>query len=174
MKARSYISKTEHSLFLILTFTAFIFSILGLNAFLKRIDQEHIAYEQMLNELGAKTSQFSNHSGAEHLQHTEFLIFLISLLFFAFLSVFLAKKFYVAFLLIISSFLMFVYWFFQTRNAIYYNEGAALVEGLDTVFYKASGFDLTVLFLVTILLFWQISVHLRILIKTLQGKPKLP
>jgi hypothetical protein len=68
---------------------------------------------------------------------------------------------------------MFVYWFFETRKSLSYDD-IAIVEGLDRIFYNASDIDLAVFFLVSILLFWQISILLRMLIKTLQGKTELP
>ena len=48
------------------------------------------------------------------------------------------------------------------------------VDFLDQIYFEANSFDYLAAVLISILLFWQISILLRILIKTLQGKSELP
>ncbi|MDQ3321893.1 MAG: hypothetical protein M3525_05590 [Acidobacteriota bacterium] len=62
---------------------------------------------------------------------------------------------------------------FDTKKTLFSLE-ITNVEGLDGIFYNAGDYDLITLLLVSILLFWQISILLRMLIKTLQKEKALP
>ncbi|MCY7348939.1 MAG: hypothetical protein LH614_22340 [Pyrinomonadaceae bacterium] len=48
------------------------------------------------------------------------------------------------------------------------------VDFFDQVYRAAGGLDYIAVFFISVLLFWQISILLRMLVKTLQRKPELP
>jgi len=48
------------------------------------------------------------------------------------------------------------------------------VDFLEQVYQTSDSFDYLAAFFIAILLFWQISILLRMLIKTLHGKNELP
>ena len=96
--------------------------------------------------------------------------------FFIFLSILKTRKF------LLSSFLTFFYAvvFIYGLSAKFKaarlggEEFSPRVDFFDQVFRAAGSFDYIISFFILILLFWQISILLRILIKTLQRKSELP
>lgn len=173
MKANNYISKTEHKLLLVVAFAALIFSIVGSAAYAKKDFDERQEYYRIQAEKIARNEPTFSGAYCFPDKHPQFLFKIILILGLTFSSLCLVKSYLPSFLLTIVSFSMYVYWFFDTKRLLASNEWTN-VQGLERIFYRAGNFDFAVFSLVSILLFWQISILLRMLIKTLQKERALP
>lgn len=96
--------------------------------------------------------------------------------FFIFLAILKARNFLLSSLLTFSYAFVFVYGLSAKFRAARLggDEFSPRVDFFDQVFRAAGASDYIIAFFISILLFWQISILLRILIKTLQRKSKLP
>ena len=173
MKANDYISNKERKLLLTVAFTALIFSIAGSVTYNIKDYYERNAYYELQAEKISKNEPTFSGAYCFPDKHPQFLFSIILLLCLTFSSLCIAKRYLLSCLMTIASFSMFVYWFNDTQKALFYNK-TAIVKGLDRFFYKAGEFDAAVCFLLSILLFWQISILFRMLIKTLQKERTLP
>jgi hypothetical protein len=174
VKSNRFITIIEHRLLSYAAMTAFIFSVAGLfsniiDAYnnVVKLDQHRLARKAYGEIPFFEPCDFTG-------GYPQYLIFLILLLGLNYLFIINAKKFLLASLTTLFSVLFFLKWFFDTRNELLALEGIPDIKGLDSFFYKAGNFDLIVFLLVSVLFFWQISILLRILIKTLQRKQALP
>jgi hypothetical protein len=176
MKANNYISKIskrEHKLLLVVSFAAFVFSIAGFLTYNIKADLAKSEYfrEQEINEAENKPVLAGPYCFPD--KHPQFLFSIILLAGSTFISLYFTQRYLLPFLFTIASLTMFGYWFFDTREALFYAE-SDFIKGVDRFFYNAGDFDLAVFFLSSILLFWQISILLRMLIKTTQKENGLP
>lgn len=173
MKANNYISKREHKLLLIVALAALIFSIVGSASYVKKDSDERAEYYRIQAEKSANNEMTFSGPYCYPDKHPQFLFSIILLLGLTFCSLCFAKKYLLSSSLTFASVLMFVYWFSNTQKLLSNNESPT-IKGLDRLFYKAGDFDIVVCSLVSILLFWQISILLRMLVKTTQKDEALP
>jgi hypothetical protein len=173
VKSNPFITIIEHKLLSYAAMIAFIFSVASLvSQFIGayndgvQIEQSRLAH-QANSEMFFEPFYF--YGG-----YPQYLIFLILLLGLNYLFIINARRFLFASLTTFFSFLFFVKWFIYTREGLSEMEGVSHIKGLESFFFQAGNFDLIVLLLVSILLFWQISILLRMLIKTVQRKYVLP
>lgn len=173
MKAKRIISNKEHKLLLVAAFAAFIFSIVGYVGYVTKAEYEREAYFRLQAEKEARNEIVFAGPYCYPDKHPGFLVSIVLLLGAAFFSLCFAKWYLLSSYLTVASFSRFVDWFFDTRKLLSVSERQP-AEALDNIFYNAGEVDLTVCLLVSILLFWQISILLRMLIKTMQRKSVLP
>jgi len=174
MKANNYISKREHKLLSLVAFTSFVFalsiiSLQGIKDYNDAISKEQNKFERLANN--EPILSFSACGGMDY--RVPFLHFLTLFIFVALLK---TKR------VILSSFLTIFYAvvFIYGLSARY--DGSRLggeefspkVDFFDKVYRAATDFDYLAALFISILLFWQISILLRMLIKTLQRKIELP
>lgn len=173
MKVSEYISKRERKLILIVAFAAFIFSIVGSIVYSVKADIKRTEYfrEQEENRKQGKLSFSGPYCTPD--RHPQFLSTIILVVGAMFFSICLTKKYILSFLLTITALSRFLSWLIYSRKQLF-DDVSDFVHGIDRVFYNAGTFDLTVLLILSILFFWQISILLRMLIKTLQRKTELP
>ncbi|HEX8288824.1 MAG TPA: hypothetical protein VF556_12555 [Pyrinomonadaceae bacterium] len=173
MKANKYISKREHKLILLVAFASFIFSIAGSITYNIKADFARLEYYREQEENKAQNKPVFAGPYCFPDQHPEFLFSIILLVGLIFSSLCVTKRYLLSSIFTIASIAMFIFWFIDTRKELVYDE-LGIVKGVDRIFYKAGDFDLAVFFLVSILLFWQISILLRMLIKVLRKESVLP
>ncbi len=173
MKANRFTSNKEHKLLLAVALAAFIFSIAGFLSYTIKADNERSEYYRIQEENKANNKISFSGPYCYPDKHPQLLFSILLLVGSTFLSLCVTKRYLLSSLFTVSSFTTFVYWFFDTRKKLSYAE-ADFVKGIDRIFYNAGDFDLTVLLLVSIILFWQISILLRMLIKTSQKENVLP
>jgi hypothetical protein len=154
MKAINYISRKEHYLLSIVAFSAFVFVALP------------FVFEIV---------KFSNYNSAGFSSsNTTFSLVppFHFLTLFIFLSILKTKRFLLPVLLTVLYAVIFI---FGLVIRISDNEFFSPEEVLlSKIYYAARGFDYLAALFISILLFWQISILLRMLIKTKQRKPILP
>lgn len=172
MKAHGYVSKKEHKLLLVLCFIYLIF-VSSIVSFQIVEDYNYAVSERQMDlknqAIGEQTPQFSNDSIDQRFPGLHLLTLFI------FLALFKTRKF------IISSFLTTFYGVvFVCGLYGKYKFGflggedfAPKFDTFDRIYRMANGFEYLAAFFISILFFWQISILLRILIKTLQRKPEL-
>jgi len=175
MKANKFISKKEYKLLLIVAFIAFIFAFTNcasdtLEKYNQQIQEEQIELKDKANGNYAAFSVYDNGWDGHPLIRFA-LVFLTVLIFLALRK---TRKFIFSMYFTIVPFLIFIRWFIKINYAISTNETAHEYSVLDRIFTVATTFDYIVFLFVSILLFWQISILLRMLIKTLQRKTELP
>ncbi len=156
-----------------IAFIAFIFSIAGFIAYNNKDSNEREAYYRIQDEKKAKNEPVFSGPYCFPDRHPQLLRSIVLFVGATFFSLCFAKRYLLSFLFTIASLTSFIYWFVDTRKELVYDE-LGVIKGVNRIFYKAGDFDLTVFFLVSILFFWQISILLRMLIKTLQRKNELP
>ena len=162
-------SKLKFSLIFFFGFVIFALSIGGYLAYLIKDQQERDAYyqQQTENEAQGKVTFAGPYCFPD--KHPTFLLINILLIGMLGVSLLFPKLIWLSILLNGFSISRFVYWYFDTQRLLSTNE-THNVKDLDSIIYKANEFDVLVLFLLSILLFWQISILLRMLIKTVQRK----
>ncbi len=160
MKANEHISIREHKFLLIIAFTIFVFAF-------SVFSTEVIAdYNRAVSET---KFEFSNCA----ISYSFPPAYLSSI--FIFIALLLTKRFFLSVVLTLSYILLIVYAIrvrFETFADSRFGElSFGFTEQMEsTVFY----YDYIIFTFTLILLFWQISILLRMLIKTLQGKTELP
>ena len=154
MKANKYISQKEHLTLLIFAFVAFVFVLSG---FASEFIKSH-------NTSGSLFPYYPTYPAGLHF-----------LTFFIFLALLKTKRF------LLSSFLtnfyacIFVYSLFMRTKYSGFDSDSFLNSSLFEQFCLVTrDFDYLAAFFISILLFWQISILLRMLIKTLQKENVLP
>jgi len=173
MKSIRYASNKEHKLLLAVALAAFIFSIAGFLSYTIKADNERSEYYRIQEENKANNKISFSGPYCYPDKHPQLLFSIILLVGSTFFSLYFTKRYLLSSLFTAASFTTFIYWFTDTRKALAYAE-SDLVKGIDRIFYNAGDFDLAVLLLVSILLFWQISILLRMLIKKSQKENVLP
>ena len=173
MTANNFISNKEHKLLLAIAFAAFIFSIAGLITYSIKAGMKRSEYFRQQEENRAQNKPSFSGPYCSPDRHPQLLFSIILLVGTTFFSLCITKRYLLSFIFTIASLTKFIYWFADSRRQLF-DDVSEFVKGVDRIFYNAGAFDLAVLFLVSIIFFWQISILFRILIKTLQGKSELP
>lgn len=172
-----FISKAVRFLLLAVALAAFIFSIVSYNVYTIKADNARAEYFRQQEEDKAQGKPVFSGPYCYPDRHPGFLISIVFLVGATFFSLLFAQKCWASFLFTvfftIVSLSRFIYWYFDTQKAMSYTENF-VVEGVNRFFYNAGDFDLAVLLLVTTLFFWQISILLRMLVKSLQRNSELP
>jgi len=174
MKANKYISKREHKFLLIVAFTAFvfalsIFSLQGIKDYNNAISKEQNELERLANN--EPIISFSACGGMDY--RVPFFHFLT---FFILVALLKTKRFLLPSFLTVFYAIIFIYGLSARYDGsrLGGEEFSPKVDFLDKVYRAATNFDYVAAFFISTLLFWQISILLRILIKTLQRKTELP
>lgn len=173
MTANRLTSNKEYRVILAIAFAAFIFSIAGSIAYAIKADVKRSEFykEQEANEAQHGYSFSGPYCTPD--RHPQLLVSIVLLVGATFFSLCIAKKYVLSTLLTTASLTRFIHWFVETRDL--FNAGVLdSVRGIDRIFYNSGFFDITVLFLISGLLFWQISILLRMLIKNTHRKIELP
>ncbi len=156
MKANSYIPAKERRLLLILAFISVILAFLSL------------AYQ--IIEHYTKPASI----GIYDMKQASLLPWFNFLTLFIFIALLKSKKFIISTLLTLFSFIIFAYEFYSVVRIIILFNPIPELSFVEKLLLIANYFEYINFFLVSILLFWQISILLRMLIKTLQRKTELP
>jgi len=173
MKANNYISKKEHRLLLIVSFIAFIFVALTFCCDIIKDYNYSIYKEQQSLEHLANYNRVGGISGSSPITVLPLIHFLTLFIFLALLK---TKKFLLPLFLTVFYATVFIY----GLSASYYEgllggeEFSPKVDFFTRVYRVADGSDCLAALFILILLFWHISILLRMLIKTLQRKTELP
>ncbi len=171
MKASNFISKKEHRLLLIIAFTVFlfVFSIFTLQVvkdynYSVSEDQRQLKFQAD----GASSPRFSSDNYV--LPGLHFLTLFI------FIALLKTKRFLLSSSLTVFYAIVFIYVLSARYNGsrLGGEEFSPKVHFLDQIYRAADSFDYLAALFISILLFWQISILLRMLIKTLQRKTELP
>jgi hypothetical protein len=174
MPAKNYISKREHKLLINFAFVVFLFVLLFIS--LSIINDFNYSVSEVQKELKSQASPDEpriNLSGGSGL--TFFPLFQL-LTFFIFVALFKAKRFLLPFLLTIFYTFIFIYALsarFKGRQ-LGGEEFSPQVDLHEQLYYASNGYDFFSAIFILILLFWQISILLRMLIKTSQKENVLP
>ena len=173
MMANKYISTTEHKSLLVVSFISLIF-VLSTISF-EIIEDYNYAVLERQRELeyqanGEQIPRFSNDS----IDNTFPGLHLLTL--FIFLSLLTTKRFAIPSILTTFYAIVFVYNLYE-KYKFGFLGGEDFASKTDTfyrIYRMANGYEYFAAFFISVLLFWQISILLRMLIKTLQRKPELP
>jgi len=157
MQTNYYISRREHNLLLILASTSVVFAFSNfayqlINHFIKPIDS-FVLYDISRGSL---------------LPTFNFLTLGI------FIALFKSRRFIISSLMTSLSFIIFAYEFYSRVRIILRDDPFPELSLTEQLLMIANYFDYTVFLIVSVLLFWQISILLRMLIKTLQKDEALP
>ncbi len=169
MKANDYISKREHILLLIVAFTVFGFVLSVIIPQVISIYNYSVSEEQ--RELkkqadGKPTPRLSGSHSPDIMPLFHFLTFFI------FIALFKTKRFLLSSFLTVFYVLLIIYGLsLRFENSMFGGLEFGLVKQIRFV---AHNYDYLAFSFALILLFWQISILLRMLIKTLQRKTELP
>ncbi|MBA4121053.1 MAG: hypothetical protein H0X72_01135 [Acidobacteria bacterium] len=169
MKANNLISKNEHKLLLIVSFIAFLFvlSIFTLQVIKDYNYSVSEKQQEIKNQVSGKPSpRFSSSAGGHTIPGLHFLTLFI------FLALLKTKKFLLSSLLTVFYVFCIIYGLWL--NISQFDEHITKVSFVEQLSLVANTFDYLGFFLASVLLFWQISILLRMLIKTLQRKIELP
>lgn len=175
MKAKSIVSNTEHRILIFIAFAAFAFSIFSYVSYTVEAEIERSEYFRQQEENRIQNKPVFSGPYCYPDRHPQFLFTIILLVGVTFLSFCLAKLYLFSFFFTIASIFRFIYQFFETGNEFLYDQ-LGILSGINRIFYYAGEFnpDIAVIFLLSILLFWQISILLRMLIKIVLRKNVLP
>lgn len=173
MWGNNYISKREHKLLTAFAFVVFGFVLLFIS--LSIIQDYNYSVSETQKELMSQANAQSNikFSGGNGL--TFFPLFHL-LTFFIFVAVFKTKRFLLPLLLTILYTFLFIYGLSARfkGSQLGGEEFSPKVDLHRQLYYAADGYDYFAALFILILLFWQISILLRMLIKTSQRKNILP
>ena len=169
----NYISKSERNSLLMFTFIFFCFVSLVITT--EVINGYNSSVYETQQELESQATgepypKFSISNSAPTVPLLHLLTFLI------FIALYKSKRFLLSIFLTIFYALIFIYGLSLRYNGARLGgeEFSPKVDFLDKVYRAATDFDYVAALFISILLFWQISILLRILIKTTQRKPELP
>jgi hypothetical protein len=171
MKANDKIRK----LLLVISFAPFAFFVCSFFGYEIYSYNSSVAYNQLNLASSASGTGFYTGPYCQPNYFPLFLFFLILFSGFIFFAVKRAKLLNVAFFLITTSFFFLFYSFFiGLAKAIIENTEVFGVKSYEILFATEIRVELIIFICVSILFFWQIVYLLRMLIKTLQRKNKLP
>lgn len=173
MFVNSHISKTGRKLLLLLSFAAIIFSIISYDAYLIQDQKERDDYYQKQSENEAKGLGTFAGPYCFPDKHPQFLSLNILLAGLIFATLIFSRTFLFSYFFSGVLVSRFVYWFYDTQRAVSSNE-LFEPQGLNYFFINATIFDILTLSILSVLFFWQISILLRMLIKTSQKENILP
>ncbi len=162
MKANNYISKREHNLLTTFAFTVFVCLILFISLSL---------IEEVISQPNAMPKvKLSGDNGLMIFPPFHLITFFI------FLAILKTKRFLLSFLLTIFYAFIFIYGLSARFKGgqLGGEEFSPKVDLHLEIYYAANGYDYFAAFFISILLFWQISILLRMLIKTSQKESVLP
>lgn len=173
MRANDYISNREHKLLLVVAFISFIFVALTFCYGIAK-DYNYSVYKQQQRvEHLASYNREGGISGSNPRIIMPGLHFFTLFIFIALLK---TKRFLLSSFLTVFYAIVFIYGLSAIYNGgrLGGEEFSPKVDFFDQVYLAANGFDYLAAFFISILLFWQISILLRMLIKTLQRTNVLP
>ncbi len=156
MKANKYISESEHKLLLTFAFISFVLA------------YSNFAY-QIVDHFTKPKALFEFYD----MKRASFIPLFNFLTLFIFIALFKSKRYTISSLLTLFSFVIFGYEFYRGVKILVYTPIPEL-NIIEKLLLIANYFDYIVFLIVSILLFWQISILLRMLVKTLQTKNELP
>jgi hypothetical protein len=162
MKANKYISKTEHFALLTVAFIAFII-VLSIFAW-----QVSVAYD---NFFADKASKIRFSGSANEFQTPPFHLLTL----FIFIAILKTKRFFLSSLLTVFYAFIFIYGLYvRAKYSSFESDTFVNSSFIEQFYLVAHDFDFLAAFFISILLFWQISILLRMLIKTSQKESVLP
>jgi hypothetical protein len=173
MKANNYISKREHKLLLIFAFAAVIYVLSTFSWEVAKTYNHSVVEEQQ--EIRSRADgkfglRFSGGIGANTMPGLHFLTLFI------FIALLKTKRFLLSSFLTIFYAVVFIY----GLSVRYYGsllggeEFSPKGSFFERLYREANSFDYLAALFISILLFWQISILLRMLVKTLQKDEALP
>lgn len=159
MKAINYILKEEHKLLLIMAFASIIFTLAVFIFDIINVINHHYSKNLLLS--GQTPNTFP-------------LFHLATIL--IFVAIFKTKRFLLPFILTVLYAITFIYGLSARYKGgrLGGEEFSPKVDFHEQIFREANEFDYIAALFIFILLFWQISILLRMLIKKLNGKEILP
>lgn len=166
MKPNKYVSKREHKLLLTVAFTSFVFVLIIFS--LQQIKDYNDAVSKEQSEL----ERISNNKPVISFAACGAIDYRIPLLHFFTRFIFIAllktKRYLLPLFLTVFYAVVFVYGLSMRYDGARLGgeEFSPKVEFLDKVYRAATDYDYLAAFFISILLFWQISILLRMLIKT--------
>lgn len=172
MKVNNYVSKKEHRLLLIVAFTAFVyvvsaFTFEAVNGYNQYISEQQNVLKNQAD--GKPNLRFSGTDGINQIPGLHILTLFI------FAALLKTKRFLLPVILTVFYATGFIYSLFVRANYSGFDSPNFLQSSFFEQIYLVSNlFDFLAFFFILILLFWQISILLRMLIKTLQRKRVLP
>lgn len=173
----TFISEKERKLLLTLAFLCFLFSIFNFSGCLINKYNSYVSEKQSDMEAQANDDvHFAIYSFERPPLNPLFSFVNIFLLSFAFINLYKSKRFLLSSFFTSISFYFFIYLIIDTRRLIGAEEEDSTLPltNLDRIIYKASYLEFACYLTVSILLFWQISILLRMLIRNSQRKNVLP
>ncbi len=172
MRANKYISKREHKLLSIVAFIAFVFVVLTFCGDIIR-DYNYFVYKEQ-QKLGYLANY--NREGGFSGSGPMVMPLLHFLTLFIFIALLKTKRFLLSSFLTVFYAVVFIYGLSARYNGsrLGGEDFSPKVDFLDKVYRAATHIDYLAAIFISILLFWQISILLRMLIKTLQRKNELP
>ncbi len=173
MVANNYVSKREHKLLTTFAFVVFIFVLLFISLSIIQDYNYSVAQTQKELQSQADSQPRIKFSGGNGL--TFFPLFHL-LTFFIFVALLKTKRFLLPLLLTVFYTFVFIYGLsarFKGRQ-LGGEEFSPKVDLHKQLYYAADGYDFFAALFILILLFWQISILLRMLIKISQRKNVLP
>jgi len=178
MKANNYISKREHKFLLVFAFIVFVLAFSSftshiIESYNDSVSQTQEKLEKKANYVKTNEVSFEFYDLTRTDPRPFYNLFISLLSLFAFLALLKTKKFVLPSFFTAFSFLIFSTWFISFNRAINHNETQP-PNLLERFLIIAAIFDYVVFSFVSILLFWQISILLRMLVKTLQKDEALP
>lgn len=159
MKSNSYISIKESPFLLITASLVFFLTVINLGS---------IIYTEFLSSLRSSGIDFSN-CGVRRINLIPYFRFFALLIFPLLIW---KKKAVFSILFTFLSFSGFTSEIYRTFGYISLNE--VKISFFELISYNITQIDFIVFSIISLLLFWQISILLRMLIKSLQRKPELP
>lgn len=171
MKAINYISRKEYNLLLIVTFTAFL--IVGtIFAWQAVKDYNYSIYHEQISLL--HQANYGRPGGFPYGQDLYVLPGLHFLTLFIFIALLKTKKFLIPLLLTVFYLFTILYGLSARYESNILASPSIHLNLYKEIYLIANIYDFTAFFFAVILLFWQISILLRMLIKTIQRKRVLP
>lgn len=172
MKITNYISIKEHKLLLTFAFIAFIFVISTFTFQAIKSYNDYVSdYQEKIKSQanGNPSLSFSGSNGTYQIAGLHFLTLFI------FLSLIKTKRFLLPFILTSFYFIVFIYGLYYKINYSGFDSPKFINSTLfNQIYLVANLFDYIAFVFISILLFWQTSILLRMLIKTSQRKNVLP
>lgn len=168
MKGNKYISRKEHKLLLIVAFVTFILALSSFVSFSIDIYNNQVQITQ--SELKEKANKTYIEWGFIHFDSCKnsdnrslFRTLLVFLTFFGFLALLKPDKFLLTTIIAFLSFSIVIYWIIRTDEAI--KMGELCVQEMPHLMKIATYYDYSTFLSISTLLFWQISILLRMLNK---------
>lgn len=160
-------------LLLIVSFFAFAFSVASIFVDTNRETAKRNAYFQEQEE--ARATDGISFAGPYCFpdRHPQILFWISVLTGIALFGAWFSKKPFTPAMLSLATFSVFGYWYFDTQQGLAANE-SYVAEGFDSILYRANGYDVAVLTLLSVVIIWQLAVLSASAIGTLKRTPTLP